>query len=82
MVVYSFKPSTQEGRGKWKSVNQRPVWSTKRVPEQSGLHRETVSQQQQQQEKEEIRVYSIAQASLKLTKQPRLALRFLVIHLP
>ena len=42
-VAYAFNPSTWEGEaGKFLSL--RPAWSTERVPGQSGLHREILSQ--------------------------------------
>jgi hypothetical protein len=41
MVVYSINHSG--GRGRWISVSLRSAWSTKQVPGQPGLHRETLS---------------------------------------
>jgi hypothetical protein len=41
-VVYVFDPSTQEVRAGG-SVRLRLAWSTEKVPEQPGLHRETLS---------------------------------------
>ena len=40
MVVHAFHPSTWEA-GAGKFLSSRPAWSTKRVPGQPGLHRET-----------------------------------------
>jgi hypothetical protein len=43
MVVHAFDPSTQEAEaGGFLSL--RPAWSTKWVPGQPGLYRETLSQ--------------------------------------
>lgn len=33
-----------EGRGRWIPVSSRPIWSTKEVAGQPGLHREALSQ--------------------------------------
>jgi hypothetical protein len=43
MVAHVFYSSTQEAKASG-TLNLRTVWSTERVPEQSGLHRETLSQ--------------------------------------
>ena len=43
MTVYTFSPSTQETEA-GRSLCLRPAWSTKNVPGQPGLHRETLSQ--------------------------------------
>lgn len=40
--AHSFDPIG--GRGRWMAVNSRPVWSTVRVTDQTGLHSETLSQ--------------------------------------
>jgi hypothetical protein len=46
MVAHAFNPSTQEAEaGGFLSL--RPAWSTKWVPGQSGLYRETLSQKNQ-----------------------------------
>jgi hypothetical protein len=43
VVVHAFNPSTREAeRGRF--LISRPAWSTKWVPGQPGLHRETLSQ--------------------------------------
>jgi hypothetical protein len=43
VVVHAFNPSTQEAEaGGFLSL--RPAWSTKGVPGQPGLYRETLSQ--------------------------------------
>ena len=42
VVVHAFSPSTQEAE-KGGSLSSRPAWSTKQVPGQPGLHRETLS---------------------------------------
>jgi hypothetical protein len=42
LVVHTFNPSTQEAEA-GRYLSSRPVWSTEQVPEQLGLHRETLS---------------------------------------
>jgi hypothetical protein len=42
MVVHAFNPSTREAEA-GRFLSSRPAWSTKRVPGQPGLHRETLS---------------------------------------
>jgi hypothetical protein len=44
VVVHPFNPSTWEAEA-GRSLTSRPAWSTKWVPGQPGLHRETLSQQ-------------------------------------
>jgi hypothetical protein len=45
-VAYAFNPSTREAEvGRFLSL--KPAWSTKWVPEQPGLYRETLSQKNQ-----------------------------------
>jgi hypothetical protein len=47
VVVHTFNPSTREAEaGEFLSL--RPAWSTKWVPGQPGLHRETLSQKTKQ----------------------------------
>jgi hypothetical protein len=43
MVVHAFNPSTREPEAGG-YLSSRPAWSTKRVPGQPELHRETLSQ--------------------------------------
>jgi hypothetical protein len=43
VVVHAFNPSTQEAEA-GRFLSSRPGWATKRVPGQSGLYRETLSQ--------------------------------------
>jgi hypothetical protein len=43
MVVHTFNPNTQEAEAGG-FLNLRPAWSTKWVPGQPGLYRETLSQ--------------------------------------
>jgi hypothetical protein len=47
-VVYVFNPSTWEAE---KFLSPRPPWSTGWVPEQPGLHRETLSQKKKKKKK-------------------------------
>jgi hypothetical protein len=42
VVVYAFNSSTWEAEAGG-FLRSRPAWSTKRVPGQPGLHRETLS---------------------------------------
>jgi hypothetical protein len=42
MVAHAFNPSTREAEADG-SLSSRPAWSTKWVPGQPGLHRETLS---------------------------------------
>jgi hypothetical protein len=43
VVAHAFNPSTWEAEAGG-FLSSRPAWSTKRVPGQPGLHRETLSQ--------------------------------------
>jgi hypothetical protein len=43
VVAHTFNPSTWEAEAGG-FLSSRPAWSTKRVPGQPGLHRETLSQ--------------------------------------
>jgi hypothetical protein len=43
VVAHAFNPSTREVEA-GRFLSSRPAWSTKRVPGQPGLHRETLSQ--------------------------------------
>ena len=50
-MVHAFNPSTQEAEaGGFLSL--RPAWSTKLVPGQPGLHRETLSRKTKQTKKQ------------------------------
>jgi hypothetical protein len=42
VVVHAFNPSTWEAEA-GRFLSSRPAWSTKGVPGQPGLHRETLS---------------------------------------
>ena len=52
MVAHSFNHSTWEAEAGG-SLRLRPAWSTKRVPGQRGLHRETLSQKKQKTNKQQ-----------------------------
>jgi hypothetical protein len=43
VVAHAFNPSTWEAEA-GRFLSSRPAWSTKRVPGQPGLYRETLSQ--------------------------------------
>jgi hypothetical protein len=43
VVAHTFKPNTREAEA-GRFLSSRPAWSTKCVPGQPGLHRETLSQ--------------------------------------
>jgi hypothetical protein len=43
VVAHAFNPSTWEAEA-GRYLSSRPAWSTERVPGQTGLHRETLSQ--------------------------------------
>jgi hypothetical protein len=47
MVVHGFNPSTQEAEA-GRFLSSRPAWSTKWVPGQPGLYRETLSRKTKQ----------------------------------
>jgi hypothetical protein len=50
VVAHTFNPSTQEAEA-GRFLSSRPAWSTKWVPGQPGLHRETLSQNKTKQNK-------------------------------
>jgi hypothetical protein len=50
VVAHTFNPSTREAEAGG-FLSSRPAWSTKRVPGQPGLYRETLSQKNQKQKK-------------------------------
>jgi hypothetical protein len=50
-MVHAFNPSTWEAEAGG-FLSSRPAWSTKLVPGQPGLHRETLSQKNKQKTKE------------------------------
>jgi hypothetical protein len=44
VVTHAFNPSTREAKAEaGRFLSSTPAWSTKRVPGQPGLHRETLS---------------------------------------
>jgi hypothetical protein len=55
VVAHVFNPNTREAEA-GRFLSSRPAWSTKWVPGQPGLHRETLSQKKQQQQKEYCQV--------------------------
>jgi hypothetical protein len=50
MVAHAFNPSTREAEAGG-FLSSRGAWSTKRVPGQPGLHRETLCRKKQKQKK-------------------------------
>jgi hypothetical protein len=50
MVAHAFNPSTRKAEA-GRLMSSRPAWSTKLVPEQSGLYRDTLSQKKTKQNK-------------------------------
>jgi hypothetical protein len=52
-VVHAFNPSTQEAEA-GRFLSSRPTWSTKWVPGQPRLHRETLSQKTTKKREREI----------------------------
>jgi hypothetical protein len=50
MVVHAFNPSTQEAEADG-FLSSRPAWSTKRVPGQPGVYRETLSRKTKKKKK-------------------------------
>jgi hypothetical protein len=50
MVVHAFNPSTWEAEA-GRFLSSRPAWSTKWVPGQPGLYKETLSQKKNQNKK-------------------------------
>jgi hypothetical protein len=46
VVAHAFNPSTWEAEA-GRFLSSRPAWSTKLVPGQPGLHRETLSRKKQ-----------------------------------
>jgi hypothetical protein len=52
VVVHAFNPSTWEAEA-GRFLSSRPAWSTKLVPGQPELHRESLSQKKQKQKTEE-----------------------------
>jgi hypothetical protein len=52
VVAHTFNPSTQKAEA-GRFLSSRPVWSTKWVPGQPGLYRETLSLEQQQQQQQQ-----------------------------
>jgi hypothetical protein len=53
-MAHTFNPSTQDTET-GKSLSSRPAWSTKQVPGQQGLCRETLSQKHQNKSKPQIK---------------------------
>jgi hypothetical protein len=50
VVAHTFNPSTWEAEA-GRFLSSRPAWSTKRVPEQPGLYRETLSRKTKKRKK-------------------------------
>jgi hypothetical protein len=54
MVAHTFNPNTREAEA-GRFLSSRPAWSTKWVPGQPGLHRETLSQKTKKEKKKKTR---------------------------
>jgi hypothetical protein len=54
MVAHAFNPSTREAEA-GRFLSSRPAWSTKWVPEQPGLYRETLSQKKKKKKKKNLK---------------------------
>jgi hypothetical protein len=54
VVAHAFNPSTWEAEAGG-FLNSRPAWSTERVPEQPGLHREILSRKTKKKKKKQKR---------------------------
>ena len=55
VVMHAFNPSTQEAEA-GRFLGSRPAWSTKWIPGQPGLHKETLSRKKEK-EKEKEKIY-------------------------
>jgi hypothetical protein len=70
VVANAFNPSTWEAEAEAGGfLSSRPAWSTKWVPGQPGLHRETMSRKNQNQKNQKPKEWKI---SLKVTKKTSL----------
>jgi len=81
LVAHAFNPSTREAEASG-FLSSRPAWSTKWVPGQPGLHRETLSRKNKQTKKKTKQKNNKKRQPLK-TKQPaelvqRFYIRFLI----
>jgi hypothetical protein len=55
MMAHAFNPSTREAEAGG-FLSSRPAWSTKYVPGQPGIYRETLSRKTKQKQKQEYLV--------------------------
>ena len=60
MVTHVFNPSTQEAEA-GRFLSSRPAWSTKLVPGQPGLYKETLSRKTKTNKK---KIHNIAKSQL------------------
>jgi hypothetical protein len=70
MVAHAFNPSTLEAEAGG-FLSSRPAWSTKWVPRQPGLYRETLSQKTKNKQKKFIGAGEMAQQLRALTALPK-----------
>jgi hypothetical protein len=55
VVAHTFNPSQEAEAGGF--LSSRPAWSTKWVPGQPGLHRETLSREKKKKKKKKIVIW-------------------------
>ena len=86
MVSHPFDPSSQETDITQISVSSRPAWSTKQVPGQTGMCRETVLENQKptNQNKKQKKVSSVSRTHqfLFLASTPRITRHFSSVSHP
>jgi hypothetical protein len=58
VVAHTFNPSTFEAEA-GRFLSSRPAWSTKRVPWQPGLHRETLVSKNKTNNKKEAQEFGV-----------------------
>jgi hypothetical protein len=65
VVAHAFNPSTWEAEA-GEFLSSRPAWSTKRIPGQPGLHRETLSRKTKKKKKKDVKANATEQVLLVL----------------